>query len=67
MIEYVTSDLFDSDCEVFVNTVNCVGVMGAGIALAVLMEKVAVGVLRAPNVVHRRIELSQNRGVKLTP
>lgn len=32
-ITYKTGDLFESDCEALVNTVNCVGVMGRGIAL----------------------------------
>lgn len=27
------SNIFDSDCEAIVNTVNCVGVMGKGLAL----------------------------------
>lgn len=29
----VSGNIFSSDCQVIVNTVNCVGVMGAGIAL----------------------------------
>lgn len=33
MIHYTTGDIFDSDAEALVNTVNCVGVMGRGIAL----------------------------------
>lgn len=33
MITYKTGDLFTEDCEAIVNTVNCVGVMGRGIAL----------------------------------
>jgi O-acetyl-ADP-ribose deacetylase (regulator of RNase III) len=33
MIRYVTGNLFDSKAEAIVNTVNCVGVMGRGIAL----------------------------------
>lgn len=32
MIEFVKGDLFESDCDVFVNTVNCAGAMGKGIA-----------------------------------
>ncbi|TNF23861.1 MAG: hypothetical protein EP329_26385 [Deltaproteobacteria bacterium] len=32
MIEFVTGNLFDSPAEALVNTVNCVGVMGKGIA-----------------------------------
>lgn len=34
MIIYKKGDLFESDCQTLVNTVNCVGVMGKGIALA---------------------------------
>ena len=33
MIEYRTGDLFTADVEALVNTVNCVGVMGRGVAL----------------------------------
>lgn len=33
MIRYVDGDLLDADAEALVNTVNCVGVMGKGIAL----------------------------------
>lgn len=33
MIEWKTGNLFDSKCNVWVNTVNCEGVMGKGIAL----------------------------------
>ena len=33
MIKFVTGNIFDSDVEAVVNTVNCVGVMGRGIAL----------------------------------
>ena len=32
-IEYKTGDMFDEPTEAIVNTVNCVGVMGRGIAL----------------------------------
>lgn len=34
MIEFVDGDFFEFDADVRVNTVNCVGVMGAGVALA---------------------------------
>ena len=34
MIEFVTGDMFDDDSEIRVNTVNCYGVMGKGVALA---------------------------------
>lgn len=33
MIEFRTGDIFSADVEALVNTVNCVGVMGRGIAL----------------------------------
>ena len=33
MIKYKTGDLFNEDVEAVVNSVNCVGVMGRGIAL----------------------------------
>ena len=33
MITFKTGNLFDSKCDTLVNTVNCVGVMGKGIAL----------------------------------
>lgn len=33
MIKYISGNLFDSNCQTLVNTVNCVGVMGKGIAL----------------------------------
>lgn len=32
MIEYSNGSIFDADVEVLVNPVNCVGVMGAGLA-----------------------------------
>ena len=34
MIQFVKGDIFQSDCEAFVNPVNCVGTMGKGLALA---------------------------------
>ena len=34
MIRYSTESIFDSGCDVLVNPVNCVGVMGGGLALA---------------------------------
>ena len=33
MIHYTRGDLLKSDCQALVNTVNCIGVMGGGIAL----------------------------------
>ena len=32
MINFVKGNLFNSECNTLVNTVNCVGIMGAGIA-----------------------------------
>lgn len=34
MIEFTNGDMFDVEADIRVNTVNCVGVMGAGVALA---------------------------------
>ncbi|CAM3981051.1 macro domain-containing protein [Vibrio aerogenes] len=34
MIKFVSGDFFDFDADIRVNTVNCVGVMGTGVALA---------------------------------
>lgn len=34
MINFVSGDFFDYDADIRINTVNCVGVMGAGVALA---------------------------------
>ena len=33
MIQFTTGNILDADAEALVNTVNCVGVMGRGIAL----------------------------------
>lgn len=33
MIEIISKSVFDSNCDLLVNTINCKGVMGAGIAL----------------------------------
>lgn len=35
MIEFVTGDIFNTDCDIIAHQVNCKGVMGAGIALSV--------------------------------
>lgn len=34
MLKFVSGDFFDYEADIRVNTVNCVGVMGAGVALA---------------------------------
>lgn len=36
MIRYVDGDFFDYAADIRINTVNCVGVMGAGVAFAFL-------------------------------
>ena len=33
MIDIIEGNIFTTKCQVIVNTVNCVGVMGAGLAL----------------------------------
>lgn len=38
MVSYVYGSIFDSGCPVLVNTVNCVGVMGRGLALGFKQE-----------------------------
>lgn len=35
MIDYVEGDIFTSGCNAMVNPVNCLGIMGAGLALQV--------------------------------
>ncbi len=35
MIEFVTGNILDCPAEVLVNPVNCVGVMGRGLALQI--------------------------------
>lgn len=34
MIKFTTGNMFEVDADILINTVNCVGVMGAGVALA---------------------------------
>lgn len=34
MISFLDGDMFETPADIRVNTVNCVGVMGAGVALA---------------------------------
>lgn len=34
MIKFVSGDFFEFDADIMINTVNCVGVMGAGVAFA---------------------------------
>ncbi len=50
-VEIVTGNIFTSDAKTLVNTVNCVGVMGAGIALE--------NRLRHPQMFERYVELCE--------
>ena len=34
MIKFTSGDMFETSADIRINTVNCVGVMGAGVALA---------------------------------
>ncbi|MBE9144093.1 macro domain-containing protein [Planktothrix mougeotii] len=52
-IEIIKGNLFTSQCQTLVNTVNCVGVMGAGIALEFR--------LRYPEMYTRYVELCQKQ------
>lgn len=38
MIEFVTNNILDSNCEAIINTVNCVGVSGKGLAFQFKMK-----------------------------
>lgn len=53
MLKIVKGNIFTSDCQTLVNTVNCVGVMGAGIALEFK--------LRYPTMFDLYVEQCQNR------
>lgn len=74
-ITYVTGNIFDSQCQTLVNPVNCVGVMGKGLALtfkniyprsfARYQRDCARGVVRLGSV--RLYEESPERGVLLFP
>lgn len=57
MIEIVRKTVFNSECEGLVNTVNCEGVMGAGIALEFS--------LRYPEMLNQYIEDCKNKKVKI--
>ena len=53
----ITGNIFTSNCDVIVNTVNCVGVMGAGIALECR--------LRYPEMHLRYIELCNQKLIQI--
>jgi O-acetyl-ADP-ribose deacetylase (regulator of RNase III) len=57
MIEIKIGDLFNSKVQTYVNTVNCVGVMGAGIALE--FKK------RFPDMYNEYLDLCERGEVKL--
>lgn len=52
-IKIIKGNLFTSQCQTLVNTVNCVGVMGAGIALEFR--------LRYPEMYQRYVELCEDK------
>ena len=60
-VQYSDGDIFNSNCDVILNPVNCVGVMGGGLALAFKnkfpkvyneYKKVCDSELLAPGVIH---------------
>lgn len=57
MISIVKGNLFSSKCQTLVNTVNCVGVMGAGIALEFK--------LRYPEMFVRYVEHCRNKQIDI--
>ncbi|MDT8369102.1 MAG: macro domain-containing protein [Longimicrobiales bacterium] len=59
MIEFKTGDILAEDAEALVNTVNCVGVMGRGIALQ--FKKVWPGNFKAYAAACRRDEVQPGR------
>ena len=57
MLRITKGNLFSSECQTLVNTVNCVGVMGAGIALEFK--------LRYPEMFARYVEHCRNREIEI--
>jgi O-acetyl-ADP-ribose deacetylase (regulator of RNase III) len=57
MIEIIKGNIFGSNCQCIVNTVNCVGVMGAGIAYECR--------LRYPQMFERYSELCKENLIKI--
>ena len=57
MISIIKGNLFSSKCQTLVNTVNCVGVMGAGIALEFK--------LRYPEMFVRYVEHCRNKQIDI--
>lgn len=56
-VTYINGNIFNTKCQTIVNTVNCVGVMGKGIAL--------VHKLRYPNMFEEYKEHCQNKLIKI--
>ncbi len=56
-VKIVTGNIFTSECHTLVNTVNCVGVMGAGIALECR--------LRYPEMHHKYIHLCDENKIDI--
>jgi len=56
-IKKLTGNIFNSNCQVIVNTVNCVGVMGAGIALECR--------LRYPEMYKKYVQLCENNLIEI--
>ncbi len=56
-LKVITGNIFTSNCQTIVNTVNCVGVMGAGIALEYR--------LRYPEMHEKYINLCSNKQINI--
>lgn len=56
-LEIVKGNIFTTECSVIVNTINCVGVMGAGLALECR--------LRYPDMYARYIELCKHKKIDI--
>lgn len=56
-VTVIAGNIFTSKCQTIVNTINCVGVMGAGIALECR--------LRYPDMYHKYIGLCENKTIDI--
>lgn len=56
-VKIIKGNIFTTDCQVVVNTVNCVGVMGAGIALECR--------LRYPEMYEKYIQFCDNKKINI--
>ena len=57
MIEVIKGNIFTSNCQTIVNTINCVGVMGKGVAFEYR--------LRYPEMCEKYVELCKNRLIQI--